>query len=163
MLILGLDPGTATTGYGVIEAAGRQAVYVAHGRIETPRGLPHPERLQMIHRAVARLIAKYAPDLVAVERLFFTKNTKTAMDVAEARGVIILACADENMKIIEFTPNQVKQAVTGQGAAPKAQVQEMVRRVLALRERISSDDAADALAIAICASHASRLSGMVGR
>ena len=114
---MGFDPGTARTGYGVIEAAGTRCVYADHGVIETPKGLPHPERLQMIHRATLKLLEKFQPDLVAVESLFFSKNITTAMTVAEARGVILLACADERMRLLEFTPNQVKQAVTGNGAA----------------------------------------------
>jgi crossover junction endodeoxyribonuclease RuvC len=156
MIIFGVDPGTATTGYGVIEVSGAARFHVAHGVIRTPQGMPASSRLMMLRDALDGLFRRYSPGLVGVEQLFFSTNVKTALSVAEARGVILLTAADRGIEIVEFTPNRVKQAVTQNGRAEKKDVQAMIRLLLSLAETPRPDDAADALAIAICASQAPR-------
>ncbi len=156
MLVLGVDPGTATTGYGLVLRTGNHLEHVANGVIQTPPHQPMPLRLQTIHRELGRLCLLHRPDAVSVERLFFNRNVSTAMLVGQARGVILLAAADAGLEVEEYTPLQVKQAVVGYGKAEKRQVQEMVRVLLALRDIPRPDDAADALAVAICHAHASR-------
>jgi crossover junction endodeoxyribonuclease RuvC len=151
MIILGIDPGTARLGFGVLRKEGSKLAHLAHGCLETPKEMPHPERLSVIHRELHKIIELHRPELVGVEKLFFQKNVKTAMTVSEARGVTLLALRDRGMRISEHTPLQVKMAVTGYGAADKRQVQEMVRRLFSLKEIPKPDDAADALAIAYCA------------
>ena len=151
MIVLGIDPGTARLGYGLLRKRGSKLEHVAHGCFETPKGMPQAERLSVLYAGLGKLIDLHQPAFVGVEKLFFQKNAKTAMTVSEARGVVLLAMRERALLISEFTPMQVKQAVTGYGAAGKRQVQEMVRRLLALREIPRPDDAADALAIAYCA------------
>lgn len=151
MMILGIDPGTARLGFGVLRKEGSRLVHVAHGCLETPKTMPHAERLSVLHAALHDLVATHRPELVGVEKLFFQKNVKTAMTVSEARGVTLLALRDRGVPISEHTPMQVKMAVTGYGGADKRQVQEMVRRLLSLSAIPKPDDAADALAIAYCA------------
>ena len=151
MIVLGIDPGTARLGFGVLRKEGSRLVHVAHGCLETPKTMPHAERLSVLHAALHELIATHRPELVGVEKLFFQKNVKTAMTVSEARGVTLLALRDRGVPIAEHTPMQVKVAVTGYGGADKRQVQEMVRRLLSLSTIPKPDDAADALAIAYCA------------
>lgn len=154
MIILGIDPGTATTGYGILEKRETdQLTCLAFGCIETPAGLEQAARLAQMRKALVRLIEKYRPDLGAVEQLFFAANIKTALAVAHARGVILEALHAHHIQIQEYTPLQVKQAVTGYGKAEKLQVQKMVRALLALQKVPKPDDAADALAVAICAVH----------
>lgn len=150
MRILGIDPGTATTGFGCIEVTGPKTVIVGAGVITTAAGLEMGERLATIYTELNELIREFKPDKVAVELLFFARNVTTAISVGQARGVIILSAAQHNLPVDEFTPLQVKQAVTGYGKADKRQVQEMVKTLLALKQIPKPDDAADALAIALC-------------
>ncbi len=155
MRVLGVDPGIATCGYGVVESAGNTIRMLAYGAIETEKGLNTEVRLKLVHEGIDRLLQQHQPEIVAVEQLFFNRNVTTAITVGQARGVILLAAAQHGMPILEYTPYQVKQAVVGYGKATKEQVMLMVQRLLALREKPRPDDAADALAIAICALHAS--------
>ena len=149
-LALGIDPGIATTGYGVIrllDDGGMQAV--AFGVLITPPDLPVHQRLLLLYAEMKKLLLAHKPDTCAVEKLFFQRNVSTAIAVGEARGVILLAIADASLDVAEYTPNEIKQAVAGYGSAQKRQVQEMVRTLLGLHEIPRPDDAADALAIAI--------------
>lgn len=151
-LTLGIDPGTATTGYGLVRPLRDGALEaVAFGVILTPKDLPEAERLDMLYRRLKELLAEHRPAACGVEKLFFQKNVSTAISVGQARGVILLALAQAGLEVTEYTPNEVKQAVSGYGSADKRQVQEMVRILLGLPEIPKPDDAADALAIAICA------------
>lgn len=149
MLILGIDPGTAITGYGLVEQ-GDELRLIDAGAILTPAGAPLPERLLTIYDQLSALISAFQPDAVAVEELFFSKNVRTAMSVGHARGVVLLAAAQAGLPIFHYKPSEVKVAVTGYGAAAKPQVQEMVRLLLELEETPKPDDVADAIAIAIC-------------
>ena len=155
MKILGIDPGTATTGWGVIESERPDGKnyprVIACGIIQTKAGLPDAQRLEDIFDAVCDIIKKEKPDIVAVEQLFFFKNQKTVMTVSQSRGAILLAVRKSKTPIVEYTPLQVKQAMVGYGRAEKRQIQEMVRTLLHLKEIPKPDDAADALAIALCA------------
>jgi crossover junction endodeoxyribonuclease RuvC len=160
MLLLGIDPGTAITGYGLIAQQGNHIKQVCHGVIRTEANLELAARLLKIHRQLEQLIQEYQPAAVAVEQLFFNKNTRTALAVGQARGVILLAAAQAGLEIFEYTPLQVKQAVVGYGRAEKSQIQEMVRMLLCLPELPKPDDAADALAIAICHAHSRKLGGL---
>ena len=153
MIILGIDPGTAITGYGVLSQEGNHLRRIAFGAIRTKADLPVASRLFQIYQQLQQLIQEYHPEAVAVEELFFNKNVRTALAVGQARGVVLLAAAAANVTIAEYTPLQVKQAVVGYGRAEKIQVQEMVRVLLCLPEIPKPDDAADALAIAICHAH----------
>ena len=155
MIILGIDPGIATTGYGIIkkEAASSNLGYIACGCINTPAALDVPTRLLQIHRILKRIIKKYKPDRAAIEQLFFANNTKTALIVAHARGTILSTLAASGVIVDEYTPLQVKQALTGYGRAEKAQMQKMVQLILKLSNIPRPDDAADALAIAVCCAH----------
>lgn len=148
--ILGLDPGTATTGWGIIEENKKNPKLVAFGCIETSKHKDTFTRLREIAEDLNYLIAEYQPDEVAIEDLFFFKNLKTAIKVAQARGVLLLTIAQKNLQGYEYTPLQVKQALTGYGRAEKHQVQMMVKNVLKLDKIPKPDDAADALAVAIC-------------
>ncbi|MFA5854229.1 MAG: crossover junction endodeoxyribonuclease RuvC [Patescibacteria group bacterium] len=151
MIVLGIDPGTARLGFGVLRKEGSRLTHVAHGCLETPKEMPQPERLSFLHDALSALMTEHQPEHVGVEKLFFQKNVTTAMTVSEARGVALMAAQNGGMSISEFTPMQIKVAVTGYGGADKRQVQEMVKRLLSLKEIPKPDDAADALAIAYCA------------
>ena len=149
-LVLGIDPGTATTGYGLVrEQQDGSLVAMAYGTIRTPAGVAAHQRLSMLFHQLNELLLLHRPDSVAVEKLFFQSNVKTAIAVGQARGVVLLAISEAGLEIGEYTPNEVKQAVAGYGSAGKKQVQEMVRVLLALVEIPKPDDAADALAIAI--------------
>jgi crossover junction endodeoxyribonuclease RuvC len=162
MLALGIDPGTATTGYGFVrerEDGGLEAV--AYGAIITPAKTPMPERLAMLYEELNQLITRYEPDTSAVENLFFQKNVKTAMSVGQARGVILLALAQAGRAVAEYTPLEIKQAVSGYGGAGKRQVQEMVRTLLEMDAIPKPDDAADALAVAICHLHSVRAQSLL--
>lgn len=150
VVILGLDPGTATTGWGVIREEGKNPQLVAFGCIETSKAKSAVERLKEIADDLEELLEVYQPDEVAVEDLFFFKNLKTAVKVAQARGVLLLLAARKKRKIFEYTPLQVKQALTGYGRADKMQVQLMVKQILKLKKIPRPDDAADALAVALC-------------
>jgi crossover junction endodeoxyribonuclease RuvC len=160
MRVLGIDPGTAITGYGLVEEVGGDLKLVAFGVIRTPAGQSLPGRLQLIYRAVSNLAEEWEPEAAAVEELFFSRNVRTAMSVGQARGVALLALADAGLDVAEYTPLAIKQAVTGYGNADKVQVQEMVRLLLALAEVPRPDDAADALAVAICHLHSARLAAL---
>jgi crossover junction endodeoxyribonuclease RuvC len=152
-----VDPGTATTGYGVVEQHGNDLKALVSGVIRTSADQPTPERLQVIHRELQALATAWQPDEAAVEELFFSRNVQTAMSVGQARGVAILALADAGLEVAEYTPLAIKQAVTGYGSADKAQMQEMMKMLLGLKEIPRPDDAADALAVAICHLHSARL------
>ncbi len=153
MILLGIDPGLAIVGWGVIEYKNSRFRPLAYGAITTPAGMQTAERLAIIHRDLAAIIDKYHPTEMAVEELFFTKNITTGIRVAEARGVILMTAEEKGLKLAEYTPNQVKQAVVGYGAADKRQVIDMVTRILNLPEPPRPDDTADAIAIAICHAH----------
>jgi crossover junction endodeoxyribonuclease RuvC len=157
MIVLGIDPGTAITGYGLVREENGQAVALAYGAITTPSDLPLPDRLVLLQRDLAAIIEQHQPDQSAVEQLFFNKNVRTALAVGHARGVVLLTLAQANVPIYEYTPTAVKQAITGHGRADKAQVQQMVTLLLSLSTIPKPDDVADALAIAICHLHSARL------
>lgn len=157
MTILGLDPGTATTGYGIIKKETNSLSCICFGCIKTSSELGPAERLSLIRKELIFLIEKYNPDRSAVEKLFFTKNVKTAISVSHARGVILETLNAHFLPTYEYTPLQVKQAITSYGKADKAQVQKMVRVLLNLKEVPKPDDAADALAVAICCAHSLKL------
>lgn len=150
MKALGIDPGTATTGYGVLEGEGDAVKVVDYGCIKTSSKTPSSDRLQQIYSDIKQLISKHKPKCIAVERLFFGANTKTAMAVGQARGVILLAATQAGLNIAEYTPLEVKIALTGYGRADKQQMQQMVKRLLKLDVIPKPDDAADALAVALC-------------
>ena len=153
-IILGIDPGIADTGFGAIKKDGQgNLVCLSFGSIKTAARLPMDERLAILAEELKKLIKKYQPGLVAVEQLFFCKNVKTALIVGQARGVVLLVAKQNRVPIVEFTPLQVKQAVSTYGQASKTQVQKMVKLLLHLDEIPRPDDAADALAIAICAAN----------
>jgi len=150
--ILGIDPGFGRIGYGIVEkSGGKEWKAIDYGCIETPLKDEFVDRLAEVHRAVVHLIKKHKPARMAVEELFFFKNVTTAIKVGQARGVILLAGVENGLEIDEFTPLEVKQAITGYGRAEKAQMQKMVAVILGIKGKIKSDDAADALAIALCA------------
>lgn len=149
MIILGIDPGFAITGYGIVEKIGSKYKYIKHGAITTDSKLDFQERLKINHQELDKLIKEYKPDLFAIEELFFAKNTKTVINVAQSRGVLILTAIQNKLTAYEYTPLQIKQALTGYGRADKNQIQQMVKIILNLKEIPKPDDAADALAIAI--------------
>lgn len=153
MTILGLDPGTATTGYGIIKKENNALFCVKFGCIKTQAGINAAERLKLLGVELTGIIRANKPDIAAIERIFFTTNAKTAIYVAQARGVALETLANSNVTIFEYTPLQVKQAVTGYGKAEKIQVQKMVKLLLHLNEIPKPNDAADALATAICCAH----------
>jgi crossover junction endodeoxyribonuclease RuvC len=149
-LVLGIDPGTATTGYGLVrDRADGSLESVAYGTIQTPAGVAAHQRLSILFHQLNEILFLHRPDMCAVEKLFFQRNISTAIAVGQARGVLMLAISEAGLGMAEYTPNEVKQAVAGYGSAGKKQVQEMVRVLLALPEIPKPDDAADALAIAI--------------
>lgn len=163
MRILGIDPGTARMGYGIVEDAGSgRERAVDYGCLETPPDMLPELRLQRLYRGVVDLLLEYKPDCLAVEELFFGRNVTTAIHVGQARGIVLLAAADNGVPVREFTPMQVKMAVAGYGRADKAQVQRMVRALLALPEVPKPDDVADALAVAIAALHGASLTSRLG-
>ena len=154
MIVLGIDPGYAIIGYGVLDTS-KSNMLVDYGAIITPKEDSMPVRLENIDKSLKYLFEKFKPDVVAIEELFYFKNQKTVIQVAQARGVILLACQKYCGNIYEYTPLQIKQALTGQGRAEKAQVQFMVKAILGLDKIPKPDDAADALAVAICHSQSS--------
>ncbi|MBR7161508.1 MAG: crossover junction endodeoxyribonuclease RuvC [Clostridia bacterium] len=154
MIILGIDPGIAIVGYGVLEYTKGKFRTLAMGSVETPAGIDVEERLQMIYDDMCELIETYRPDEMAIEELFFNTNQKTAIAVAQARGVILLSAVQRQVKIREYTPLQVKQSVVGYGRAEKKQVIALVKMMLGLDNKLKLDDTADALALAICHAHA---------
>ena len=151
MIALGVDPGTATTGYGIVkDSPDGRLKKICYGVIRTDPKTPYSLRLKEIHEGITNLIRQYNPEAIAIEQLFFNKNIKTALTVAQSRGVIILTASLANLEVTEYTPLQVKEAVHGYGRADKTQIQQMVKVLLGLEEIPKPDDAADALAIAIC-------------
>jgi crossover junction endodeoxyribonuclease RuvC len=156
VIVLGIDPGTAALGYGIVERTGSRLRMVDAGCLETPSSAALPDRLLTIHRFLVDLIELHRPDILAVERLFFSRNAQTAFAVGQARGVVLLAGASAGLPIREATPNEVKIAVSGYGAADKEQVGRMVAICLSLAEPPRPDDAADALAVAIWAANSER-------
>ncbi len=156
MIVLGIDPGTAALGYGLVEQQPGRLRAVEFGCLVTSADLPLGDRLAAIHAKVAELIAEHHPVLIGVERLFFSRNVQTAFAVGQARGVVLLAAAQARVPVREATPNEVKLAVAGSGSADKLQVQQMVAAILGLTALPEPDDAADALAMAICVAHRER-------
>jgi len=153
MKILGIDPGYARAGWGIISSDSRQLKFIVAGCLETPKEMPHAERLQSLSLALDKIIKKYQPQILAIEDLFFFKNLKTAIKVAESRGVILAKAFEYQLTIYEFTPLQIKQAITGYGRADKNQIQQMVKIILKQPNIIKPDDAADAVAVAITCAH----------
>lgn len=153
MRILGIDPGTATIGFGVIEYHEDQCTLLDYGCIKTEKQFALPERLRQIHQDLESLLKEWKPETVAIEDIFFSKNVKTAIQVAQARGAILQQFASKQLSIGEYKPQQIKEAVCGYGKAEKKQIQKMVQLILKMDETPEPDDAADALAIAICHAH----------
>lgn len=162
MRILGIDPGTRITGYGVVEKQGNRLVHIDNGAICTSSGDDLPRRLETIHDGLCRVIADYAPEAVAVEDIFVAKNVRSALKLGHARGVALLAGVSHRLPVHEYTAMQVKNAVVGYGRAAKGQVQQMVKILLALPE-VAQEDAADALAVAICHAHSHPLAQRLGK
>ena len=149
--ILGIDPGLATTGYGIIDLVGQNSYgYIGSGTIQTGKLLPMPERLKIIRQDVISLCDSYKPDIISVESVFFFKNAKTLVPVAQARGVILEAAASRSIAVVEYTPMQVKMSVSGYGRAEKSEIQFVIARLLNQAQIIKPDDACDAVAVAIC-------------
>jgi crossover junction endodeoxyribonuclease RuvC len=161
MLVLGIDPGTAITGWGVVAKEGNELTLVDYGTVRTSQDTSMPERLQAIYGELGQVISHHQPTAVAVEQLFFSKNVRTAMVVGQARGVALLAVADAGVPLHEYTPLEVKQSVSGYGKATKEQVQKLVQMLLGLDSVPQPDDAADAIAVAICHLHSERLEGLL--
>lgn len=157
MKILGIDPGTARIGWGLVSADEAKVESLGYGLIKTHKATSPEKRLEQIYRQISAIIISEKPDLVAIERLFFCRNVTTAMSVSEARGVILLAASLNKTEIAEYTPPQIKEAITGYGRADKKQMTEMVKMILKLKEAPKIDDTADALAVAICASGCHKL------
>jgi crossover junction endodeoxyribonuclease RuvC len=164
MRVLGIDPGSTATGFGIVERSGSALVHVAHGTVRPPRGALLAARLGWLYRDISQVIEQYRPDAVAVEQVFVAASPRAALVLGQARGAVLAAVAAGGLPVVEYTPAQIKQGVAGTGAAPKPQVQAMVRRILAL-ERAPAADAADALAAAIRHAHEPRLAliGVVDR
>lgn len=160
MVILGIDPGLAIVGYGVINTLKGNSSVIDYGVINTPKEDSVPTRLEKIYKGMLGLIEKYNPDCIAIEELFFNTNTTTGINVAQARGVVLLACKQKGLKMFEYTPLQIKQALTGYGKAEKKQIQFMVARLLNLKAVPKPDDAADGLAVALTHAQTARLGGL---
>ncbi len=161
MVILGIDPGLSSTGFGVIEKVGAEMRSLEYGGIETPPGAVLSARLDKIYREVTEVLQRHRPDMVVLEMLFFSNNAKSAMAVGEARGAIMLAAAHAGAEVVQYTPLEIKQALVGQGRASKEQVSFMVCSILRL-EPIASDHASDALAAAVCHAHRHDLNERLG-
>jgi crossover junction endodeoxyribonuclease RuvC len=161
VLVLGIDPGTAITGYGLVREDEAGLTLVDYGVITTAAGQPLPERLQAIYQGLAEVAREHQPQQAAVEELFFSRNVRTALSVGHARGVTLLALADAGLAIHEYKPLEIKQAITGYGGAGKQQVQEMVRLLLNLDAVPQPDDAADAVAVAVCHIHSARMAAAI--
>ncbi|MDD2190510.1 MAG: crossover junction endodeoxyribonuclease RuvC [Eubacteriales bacterium] len=153
MRILGIDPGYAILGYGIIDKKGNRFTVCGYGSVTTDSSMDMPDRLKHLYSQIMDIIQEYEPDVAAIEELFFNTNSKTAILVGQARGVAILACANSGLRISEYTPLQIKQGLVGYGRAEKKQVQAMVKAILNLTEIPKPDDTADALAVAICHGH----------
>lgn len=161
MIIMGIDPGYAITGYGIIKYEGNRFKVLDYGAVITQAGVELPERLRKIYDELEIIIQKHNPDAIAVEELFFNKNIKTALNVGHGRGVALLVAAKSGKKVYEYTPLQVKQAVTGYGRADKSQMELMVKTILNLEKVPKPDDVSDALAVAICHGHSYKM-GVMG-
>jgi crossover junction endodeoxyribonuclease RuvC len=162
VIVLGIDPGTARLGYGVVDRKGSKLTMLDYGCLETTNDRPLEQRLLIIHEGLTDLVETHHPEAVGVERLFFNKNVQTAFAVGQARGVVLLVAAQHGLPVFEYGPHEVKLAVTGYGRAPKDQVQRMVQMVLSMTELPRPDDAADALAVAVCTAHAATPPTVVG-
>lgn len=164
MRILGIDPGYAILGYGIIEMKGNRFKVIDYGAVTTEADMEMPDRLKILYNSLMELIGHFEPEVASVEELFFNTNAKTAILVGQARGVALLACSNSGLEIAEYTPLQIKQALVGNGRAEKKQVQFMVKTILNLKETPKPDDTADALAAAICHGHSAgarnRLKGL---
>ena len=156
MRIIGIDPGFAIVGFGIIEYFSGKFSVIEYGQVTSPANTPIPARLKMVYDDISYIIDKHKPDCMAIEELFFGKNHTTAINVAMARGALVLAGQNAGLDVAEYTPLQVKQAVVGYGRAEKSQVQQMVKLILGLEKIPKPDDVADSLAIAICHAHSSR-------
>ena len=163
MRILGIDPGYAILGYGIIEQQESRYSVCCYGAITTDAGLDMPNRLKNLYSELMEIITEYKPDVVAIEALFFNKNTKTALLVGQARGVAILCGANSGLPVFDYTPLQVKQGIVGYGRADKKQVQVMVKTILNLNEGPKPDDTADALAVAICHGHSAQYQNKISK
>jgi crossover junction endodeoxyribonuclease RuvC len=164
MLIIGIDPGIAITGYGLIQEKTDGTIQcIGYGVILTPSNESQGERLETLYREINRILCLHQPACAGVERLFFQHNVKTALSVGQARGVVLLALAQAHVEIAEYTPNEVKQALTGYGASKKSQIQQMVKTVLGLPKIPQPDDAADALAVAFCHLNCTHMSAAIHR
>ena len=161
MIILGIDPGYAIVGYGIVKYEGNKFTPIHYGAVTTPASMPFNQRLDKIFNDLTDILDKYNVDAMSIEKLFFNTNTTTAIDVAQARGVIVLSAVRHGVEVFEYTPLQVKQAVTGYGRAEKKQIQEMTRIMLGLQSVPKPDDTADALALAICHGHSA--GSIIGR
>ncbi len=160
--VLGIDPGTAIVGWGIVEGEGQELALVEYGTIRTPANTPLVERISHIYEELNAILERFRPDGVGIEQLFFAKNVTTALPVAHARGVMLLAVHQRGVPLAEFTPMEIKQAVTGYGGADKHQMQQMVRLLLGLDEAPRPDDAADAVAVALCYHQTARFSALTG-
>lgn len=164
MQVIGIDPGTAITGYGILrEEESGELTVVDYGIVETSADLPMPERLLVLYQELQKILTLHRPEIGAVEKLFFQRNVRTAISVGQARGVALLAMAERQMSIAEYSPSEVKQAVAGYGGAEKRQVQEMVKALLYMDQIPQPDDAADALAVAICHLHSNKMRSLYDR
>ncbi len=157
MLALGIDPGTAICGYGVVELKNNVLRPVHYGSVFTDKELRPELRLKKVYEEITDVITRFRPEVMSIEKLFFARNVNTAIPVAQSRGVVLLAAAQQGLEVLEFTPMQIKQAVTGTGSANKKQVIFMVQRLLGIRGKIDPDDTADALAMAICGLYEERV------
>ena len=160
MRILGIDPGIAIVGYGVIDKEGNRYKTVAYDAVTTRAHTPLEERLEAVYNGINEIIKTYKPDAMSIEELFFNNNAKTALTVGQARGVIILAAVQNHLPVYEYTPLQVKQALTGYGRASKGQIQQMMKSMLGLTQIPKPDDVADALAIAVCHGNSMRFNSI---
>jgi len=162
MLTIGIDPGTATTGYGFVHLTQNgELELVDYGVITTPSKMPMPDRLQQLHSQLSQLLALHRPNTGAVEKLYFQRNVSSAISVGQARGVTLLALAEAGVQVAEYSPREIKQAIVGYGGAEKKQIQQMVRTLLEMESIPEPDDAADALAIAICHLHSMPMRGLL--
>ncbi|GAE87053.1 crossover junction endodeoxyribonuclease RuvC [Acetivibrio straminisolvens] len=157
MIIMGIDPGFAITGYGIVKYEGNRFTPVDYGAITTESSMELPKRLLILHNDLMEIIEKYKPAAISIEELFFNKNIKTALAVGHGRGVAVLAAAQSGIDVFEYTPIQVKQSIVGYGRAEKAQVQQMVKAILNLPAIPKPDDVADALAVAVCHAHSYKM------
>lgn len=160
MRILGIDPGIAIVGYGVVDKEGNRYKTIAYDAVTTKAHTPLEDRLEKVYNGVCEIIKEYKPDAMSIEELFFNNNAKTALTVGQARGVIILAAVQNHIPVYEYTPLQVKQALTGYGRASKTQIQQMMKSMLGLTEVPKPDDVADALAIAVCHGNSMRFNSI---